>query len=62
MTKRPITVEDLFVFKRVGAPSISPDGGWVVYAVSEIIDSHQNKSQSQLWLVPTDGSSWSLPC
>lgn len=56
MTERPITVEDLFQFKRVSAPDISPDGGWVAYAVSEIVDSHQNKSQSRLWLVPTDGS------
>ncbi|MDA1232805.1 MAG: S9 family peptidase [Planctomycetota bacterium] len=56
MTKRPISVEDLFEFKRVSAPHISPDGRWVVYAVSEITDSQQNKSQSRLWLVPTDGS------
>lgn len=56
MIKRPITVEDLFQFKRVSAPDISPDGGWVAYAVSEIVDSHHNKSQSRLWLVPTDGS------
>ena len=56
MTQRPMTVEDLFQFKRVGPPSISPDGRWVAYAVSEIVDSHQNKSQSRLWLVPTDGS------
>ncbi|MCA9012643.1 MAG: S9 family peptidase [Planctomycetaceae bacterium] len=56
MTERPITVEDLFQFKRVSAPDLSPDGGWVAYAVSEIVDSHQNKSQSRIWLVPTDGS------
>ena len=58
MTKRAITVEDLFQFKRVGIPNVSPDGSWVAYAVTEIIDSHLNKSQSQsqLWLVPADGS------
>jgi len=56
MSKRPMTVEDLFQFKRVGAPNISSDGGWVAYAVSEITDSQQNKSQSRLWLVPSDGS------
>jgi dipeptidyl aminopeptidase/acylaminoacyl peptidase len=57
MNQRAMTVEDLLQFKRVGTPNISPDGGWVAYAVTEIVDSHQNKSQSQLWLVPTDGSS-----
>ena len=56
MNKRPITVEDLFQFKRVGPPDISPDGSWVTYAVSEITDSQHNKSLSRLWLVPTDGS------
>lgn len=56
MTKRPITVEDLFAFKRVGSPDLSPNGAWVVYSESEITDSLQNKSRSCLWLVPTDGS------
>ncbi|HQZ68008.1 MAG TPA: hypothetical protein PLY87_23115, partial [Planctomycetaceae bacterium] len=56
MTKRPITIEDLFQFKRVGTPDLSPDGGWVAYAITEITDSQQNKSQSRLWLVPSDGS------
>ena len=56
MTKRPMTVEDLFQFKRVGTPCVSPNGGWVAYAVSEITDSQQNKSHSQLWLAPSDGS------
>ncbi|MEI6541781.1 MAG: prolyl oligopeptidase family serine peptidase, partial [Planctomycetota bacterium] len=35
---------------------MSPNGGWVAYAVSEITDSQQNKSHSQLWLAPSDGS------
>lgn len=56
MTKRPMMVEDLFAFQRVAAPSVSPDGMWVVYAVSEITDSHNNKSVSRLWIVPADGS------
>jgi dipeptidyl aminopeptidase/acylaminoacyl peptidase len=56
MTKRPMNVEDLFAFQRVGAPNVSPDGAWVVYASSEITDSKNNKSVSRLWLVPTDGS------
>lgn len=56
MTKRPISVEDLFAMQRVGAPSVSPDGTWVVFASVEITDSKENKSVSKLWLVPSDGS------
>lgn len=56
MPKRPMTVEDLLSFQRVGAPNVSPDGLWVVYASSEITDSANNKSVSRLWLVPSDGS------
>ena len=29
MVKRPMNVEDLFAFQRVGAPNVSPDGKWV---------------------------------
>lgn len=57
MAKRPMTVEDLFKFQRVGPPQVSLDGKQVVYAVSEITDSKNNKSVSRLWLVPSDGSS-----
>jgi len=56
MQKRPMTVEDLFAFQRVGAPNVSPDGHWVVYSATEITDSANNKSVSRLWLVPSDGS------
>ncbi len=57
MTKRPMTVEDLFSLHRVGAPSVSADGKWAVYAISDITDSENNKSVSRLWIVATDGSS-----
>jgi dipeptidyl aminopeptidase/acylaminoacyl peptidase len=56
MTKRPMNVEDLFAFQRIGAPNVSPDGKWAVFASSEITDSKNNKSVSRLWLVPTNGS------
>jgi dipeptidyl aminopeptidase/acylaminoacyl peptidase len=56
MTQRPMTVEDLFAFKRLAAPSISPDGQWVAWAASEITDSKNNKSVSRIWLAPADGS------
>ena len=56
MTQRPMSVEDLFAFKRLAAPSISPDGQWVAWAASEITDSKNNKSVSRIWLAPADGS------
>ncbi len=56
MSKRPITVEDLFLFQRVGPPSISPNGKFVVFASSEITDSKNNKSVSKLWICTTDGT------
>lgn len=54
--KRPIQVDDLFRFKRVAGPQISPDGLSVIYSVTEIIDPSQNKSVAKLWLASTDGS------
>src|ERR1700735_3228575 len=51
---KPITHESLWMMKRVGAPSVSPDGKWVVYSVLE--PSYEtDKSVSDLWLVPVDG-------
>src|SRR5262245_64668773 len=52
--KRPMTVEDLFQFKRVAAPQISPDGKSVVYQVTTV-DLENNKSSTALWVAATDG-------
>lgn len=52
--RKPITHESLWMMKRVGAPTVSPDGKWVVFSVVE--PSYEtDKSVSDLWLVPTDG-------
>jgi dipeptidyl aminopeptidase/acylaminoacyl peptidase len=51
--KRPMKVEDLFRFRRVADPDISPDGKLVVYAVTTV-DLAENKTSSALWLAPTD--------
>ncbi len=61
MTRRSLTVEDLFKFQRVAAPQVSPDGSKVVYAISEITDSQNNKSVSRLWIAASDGSSPARP-
>jgi len=52
--KRPMTVEDLFKFKRVSDPQISPDGKQVVYVVGTV-DMDANKIPSSLWIAATDG-------
>lgn len=54
--RRPITVEDLWAMDRVGEPVVSPDGRWVVFTVTRV-SMETNKSNSDLWLVPADGSS-----
>ncbi len=53
--RRPITHEDLFLMKRVGAPLVSPDGRWAAFSVTEPAYTEADQS-SDLWLVPTDGS------
>jgi dipeptidyl aminopeptidase/acylaminoacyl peptidase len=53
--KRSITHEHVWLMKRVGAPSVSPDGKWAVFVVTE--PAYERKNQrADLWIVPTDGS------
>ena len=47
--KRPITLEDLWKAKRLGKPSISPDGKWVAIDVTTF-DMDDNSSATQIWL------------
>ena len=53
--KAPITHADVFLMKQVGAPAPSPDGKWVVFAVTEPAYD-ESKRSSDLWIVPADGS------
>ncbi len=48
--KRPITHEDVWLMKRVGAPVPSPDGKWVVVSVTEPAYD-QDKQTAELWIV-----------
>jgi hypothetical protein len=50
--KRPMKIDDLFRFKRVSDPQISPDGNTVAYVVTTV-DRKGNKSSSNIWLAPT---------
>jgi dipeptidyl aminopeptidase/acylaminoacyl peptidase len=53
--KQPITHEAMWLMKRVGAPIPSPDGKWVVFNLTE--PAYDERDQvSDLWIVPSDGS------
>ena len=52
--KRPMQVDDMFKFKRVADPQVSPDGTLVVYQLTTV-DADANKSSTALWLAATDG-------
>jgi dipeptidyl aminopeptidase/acylaminoacyl peptidase len=51
---RPIELEDLFRLKRVSDPQLSPDGRHVAYVVTEVLKA-ENRTQSDIWIVPAAG-------
>ncbi len=54
-TKQAITHETMWLLKRVGAPTVSPNGKWVVFSVTE--PSYDAKEQvNDLWIIPSDAS------
>jgi dipeptidyl aminopeptidase/acylaminoacyl peptidase len=54
--KKPITHEDMWLLKRVGAPAISPDGKWTIFSVVD--PAYDEKEQvNDIWIAATDGSS-----
>lgn len=55
-----LTIEDLWSLQRIGAPSLSPDGRWAAAAVTSY-DMEENKSDSDLWLIPTAGDGSEVP-
>lgn len=54
--QRPVTPEDYLLFAAVADPQISPDGKLVAYTVTRI-DTRLNRRISEIWVVPSDGSS-----
>src|SRR5262245_3098590 len=52
--RRPMKVDDLFRFKRVSDPQVSPDGKLVAYVVGTV-DLEKNGSSSTIWLAPVEG-------
>jgi len=53
-TKRPMQLDDLFAIQRVSDPQLSPDGKTVAYVVT-VVDKAANKTNSDIWLIPTTG-------
>jgi dipeptidyl aminopeptidase/acylaminoacyl peptidase len=54
--KRAITAEDLYEFKLISTPRISPDGEHVVFALQRV-DQITEKKFSNLWIASTKGDS-----
>jgi dipeptidyl aminopeptidase/acylaminoacyl peptidase len=52
--KRPFTFEDMMALKRIGGPTISPDGKWVLFSAVDV-DLKSNKRTSHLWIIPLAG-------
>src|ERR1700744_1897324 len=50
--QRPMTFEDMQRMRRLDDLSLSPDGHWVLFAVTDV-DLEQNRKTSHLWVVTT---------
>jgi len=55
-TGRPLELQDYYRIESADSPAISPDGRWVAFTRSYIVEA-ENRRQSEVWLVPADGSS-----
>lgn len=52
--KRPMELADMFKFKRIADPSLSPDGKWVAFTVTTP-NLAANKNSSDVWIVSIEG-------
>lgn len=53
-TNRSLSVEDLWSIRRIGTPTLAPDGRTACASVTEY-DMEQNEGRTELWLFSTDG-------
>jgi dipeptidyl aminopeptidase/acylaminoacyl peptidase len=51
---RPITIDDLLAFERLGDPQLAPDGTRVLYTVA-VPDVGANRTARNIWIVPVAG-------
>ncbi|HEX7049706.1 MAG TPA: S9 family peptidase [Longimicrobiales bacterium] len=52
--QRLLEVDDLFRFRRVGSPVISPDGEWVAYTVTTVLEK-EDATRTRIWMAPAAG-------
>ena len=52
---RPLALEDYYRIVGVQAPAMSPDGRWVAFIRSTIVEA-ENRRQTELWIAAADGS------
>lgn len=52
----PLKLDDIFRFRDVRDPQVSPDGEWIAYVVSTV-DTKEDKSNTHIWMVSFDGKS-----
>ena len=55
-TRRALELKDFYRVESVGNTAISPDGQWVAFVRTYIVEA-ENRRQSEIWLAPSDGSS-----
>lgn len=53
--RRPLRADDVYRFRAVNDPQISPDGAWVAYTVTSA-DSAKDKNDSDVWMTSWDGA------
>ena len=51
---RKLTLDDVYRFREVSAPELSPDGGWVAYTVGTA-DSIKDRTSRDLFMTSWDG-------
>ncbi len=52
--RNPYTPEDLWRFKDVSDPQLSPDGRWVAF-VASVTDRDENTRNTDIWIIPAGG-------
>ncbi len=53
-TTRPLQPSDVYRYKDISSPQISPDGKWVAYVLSSV-DTAKDKRVTDVWMVSWDG-------
>ena len=52
---RPLQLEDYYRVETASAPAISPDGRWVAFVRTNIIEA-ENRRHTEIWIGASDGS------